>query len=214
MKLAFDEITALWPELSHRSRLLGGPEWLCHQLVATLDAREKLRAWIDDGAPQADVHELLCRVRAHGELEMTFHIIEVLLAIPPCVARYVCQSVVFLTVGDKTLGWCGPAPVVHAEQFLIALSYPKTTARLRNVIAHEVAHAWLFPTPTGAKPLLSAVEEHAFMTAVRGSLCSDSADTSQPSKALQTIARAEIKNERQARSLVEAWGFEHLGKEW
>jgi hypothetical protein len=142
MRLAFDEVSVLWPELSHRSRLRGGPSWLDHALVATAAAREKLRAWIDDGEPEIADDVLEAALIVHGDRALTARLYAAVRRLPPPVVRYLALATTTIVVGHTVIGRCSPRIDQGHRPHLVVVSYVE---KFENLVVHEYGHAWLNP---------------------------------------------------------------------
>lgn len=181
------------------------PPWLTAALIGTAAARQKLSDWARmTPAPRedalADPAELLVQLRAVGD----FHVLQVLAAtlahLPPPVRDYVARRCTFVLVGLSLGGWCGPQVDFGERPWCIVVSAAlRTEDRLRDLCAHEIAHAWTLPEPEPGVPLCSSLK---FETVYGASAI--------PGHVVEIVkwrrARYE-EGERQAKTLTRTWGF-------
>ena len=106
--------------------------------------------------------------------------------VPPPVWAYCVETVTWLGVGLMLMGTCGPPPAIGSRPWFITLGSRRdaTDATRAALVAHETAHAWLM-----AEPPLGATQAAAAVAAAR---------------------RADDRDERLARALTTAWGFENV----
>jgi hypothetical protein len=187
------------------------PAWLIPELVSTRPACEKLRGWLDrHTAPATPLTpgDVLARIQFCGD-EVLAHLTARLLAerLPPPVCQYAIDRVTFLGVGFQKLGLCGPPLPSQGRPWLISLSAHRTDdpSDVDDLVAHEIAHAWLLEEPGAA-----VVSRTAFwhQTVLRLPMADVPADVEAQ---VRQQRRLSARDETEARRLTRAWGFKDRG---
>lgn len=160
--LTLAERMALVPGISAR-RLL--TPWLNSALVATDDARERLRAWYDASDRLAgDQDPIRERVVYYGDPEMLDPIVEALGMMAPPARDFVMSCAFIVGVGWSRGGWTHGGQFRPQRDRIIVLSGRNREARLvRNCMLHEAAHVWLesqSDAPVLSEHLFSLLFEH------------------------------------------------------
>lgn len=199
------------PDLEERMRLLPGASarwivreasWLTGELVATDQARARLRAWALAGRPAADPDAL----PYIGDLSMRATVRGVLRKLPAPVVHHVVTRCLILAVGADALGWTSPAPQRPASQLILLCSLPELED-LADLAAHEIAHAWLEPgrSELGTKPSMGDAGVDVAALAVRAAALA--VEWGLEGSLANLSARPEI----QAACLTRSWGFNGRG---
>jgi hypothetical protein len=178
------------------------PAWMSVELIMTAAATDKLRTWArqtarSEWSEPGDPAALLVELRAYGDPVMLHELARALCRLPRPVADYCLRAVTFVCVGRSFAGWCGSWPE-NRTPWLIVLS---ARERLENLIAHEVAHAWLMPEPAGQVFMMPAfVQQTIEATPLVDMPCT--------AREAVLAARAEsARDERQVDRLLQACGI-------
>jgi hypothetical protein len=122
------------------------PAWFTPELIATTDARERLRSWAAAGHPTPSALDIGLTLRCHGDGSTVALIRDVLAsgAIPACVVSHVLEHVVVVGIGKSFAGLCVMG--VACERIVIVRDDLEDD-EVVSVFKHELAHVWLLPRP-------------------------------------------------------------------
>lgn len=208
MRLAVAELEHLAGDtLTWREVMAGGPAWLRWELCATPAARAKLRDWLQriprpwQTPKPENVYTALSFV---GDSAIHAAVARLLCELPPPVCDYAVARVTFIGAGVRTLGWCGARPDFGERPWCVVLSGVNDADgrdRLRDLAAHELAHAWL-----GDEPAADQVAAGAFFMETAHDIPLEELPGDR--RELIIRHRAEYaRHEALARALVRALGF-------
>lgn len=189
------------------------PAWLSSELLATQAAQEKLSTWCRATSQPwdvpADPATVLVSLSAYGDPAIPHAIARTLCTLPPPVRDYLIARVTWLAVGLSFAGWCGARVDFGQRPWMVTLSRGAGDGadRLPALIAHEGSHAWLLDEPEPGVTLRPAFADQTIhdlpISQVRELAPATLA-------AVIEERRSDARDERQAKSLVRAWGFQDV----
>jgi hypothetical protein len=188
-------------------RMVQIPGWLQTELVATPEAESKLRLWSESTPPpwtNSDAGTILPNLYFYGDVEIAAHTADVLSQLPTPVAAYVRRATTFTGAGLSLHGHCGSRPDFGSRPWWIELSATNGVERLRDVVAHEVAHAWLLPEPAPGQTTATAF---AWSTIVHLPIPDDLDLSPETLECVAQRRALSARRETEARALTRAWGF-------
>ncbi len=173
------------------------PPWAVPAFLATPAAVGRYESWKADDRPEPSRREVEMRFRFTGSGSTLALLRGVLVSgqVAPPAVWHLLQHVRVVAVGRDTAGICvmAPMPAVEREIFLVA---DRVDQDVLSLFLHELAHAWLLPTPV--RDL--SPEEEALVCGPEFSMVADRLDLLEKRQALEDL------DEHQACSLAAAWG--------
>ena len=192
--------------ISPADRSVSLPPWCQPELLQTSQAEDKLRAFASR-RNRLSAEDVLVDLHAYGDAAITRAIARVLAdRLPPPVTGYLMAASTWLSAGLTIGGFCGP-PIPYGArpvQIVVTTSPGAAPKRLDDLIAHEAAHAWLLPEPSAQAELWTAFKRETVHTVPLRLVPADAVNT------VRAIRDVEDLDERQAKRLARAWGFDDL----
>jgi hypothetical protein len=189
------------------------PPWYSPPLVATTPARAKLSAWSAKTPREAwsapgDPAAVLATVRAFGDEVLAHTLARVIAGLPPPVCAYAVDRVTFFGVGLTMLG-SASAPLPRDDRpWLVTYSHQDKGEGddwTPDLMAHEVAHAFLLEEPTPGETVRSALWNATVMLSPMERIPGDVAGT------VKRLRQTSDRYERECVALTSAWGFRPMG---
>jgi hypothetical protein len=184
-------------DLTPAARAKELPAWICRELVATEAARDRLRGWVEAGSHSPTADDVVRRTRFLGDFGIRQVVLETLhKRVAPPAAYFLLERAFFVGIGFSAEGMTAmcsapPGPSMAAVLICGASRDPR---QIRNVVLHELAHAWLLPDGSDPVEAVSSISAATILGAA-----------SDPEWMARLRRNLEL-SERQADALARAWG--------
>jgi hypothetical protein len=137
-----------------RRALLRLPAFRRHLVVATPNARARLRQWFHDetSLPPLSVAErrawIQDRVNLFGDEDFSPIIVAALMGLPDYIVDSVIPEVAFIGVGRNSTGWFSSSAFIHPEGHRLPHTIVLGPTSDVLIALHEIGHAWHAPSAT------------------------------------------------------------------